>query len=77
MGLLYNLQRHVFRFIGDIKWSGIKRPFWLTFNGAGYGLKGEHYRIVHKIIQPGDILIRRFEGYIDKFLIPHVNPILT
>jgi len=70
MGLLYNLQRYVFRFIGDIKWSGIKRPFWFTVNAVGYGLKGEHYRQVREIIQPGDILIRRFEGYIDKWFIP-------
>lgn len=70
MGLLYNIQRYVFTFIGDIKWSGIKRPFWFTVNGIGYQLKGEHYREVVKIIKPGDILIRRFEGYVDKFFIP-------
>ena len=70
MGLLYSIQKHVFRFIGDIKWAGIKRPFWFTINATGYQLKGEHYRRVMEIIQPGDILIRRFEGYVDKWLIP-------
>jgi len=70
MGLLYNIQKYVFRFIGDIKWSGIQRPFWFTINAVGYKLKGEHYREIVNLIQPGDILIRRFEGYIDKWFIP-------
>ncbi len=70
MKLLYNIQKYVFRFIGDIKWAGIKHPFWFTINATGYNLKGEHYRKVSKIIQPGDIVIRRFEGYIDKWFIP-------
>jgi hypothetical protein len=70
MGLLYSLQKHIFRFIGDIKWSGIAHPFWFTINATGYKLKGEHYRKIINLIQPGDVLIRRFEGYVDKFLIP-------
>ncbi len=70
MGLLYNLQKHVFGFIGDIKWAGWKRPFWFTINATGYKLKGEHYRKLIKRLKPGDILIRRFEGYIDKWFIP-------
>lgn len=70
MGLLYNLQKSVFGFIGDIKWSGWKHPFWFTINATGYKLKGEHYRKLIKKLQPGDIFIRRFEGYIDKWFIP-------
>ena len=70
MDLLYRLQRHVFRFIGDIKWGGIAHPFWFTINAVGYKLKGEHYRKVIQIMEPGDILLRRFEGYIDKWFIP-------
>lgn len=69
MGMLYKLQTHIFRFIGDIKWAGWKRPFWFTINATGYGLKGEHYRKLAKRLQPGDIVIRRFEGYVDKWFI--------
>jgi len=67
---LYKIQKSVFRFIGDIKWSGWKRPLWFTINAIGYQLKGEHYRKIIKKIKPGDILLRRFEGYIDKWFIP-------
>lgn len=70
MGILYSLQKYVFGFIGDIKWAGIKHPFWFTINAVGYRLKGEHYRKIRHLIQPGDIVIRRFEGYIDKWFIP-------
>lgn len=70
MGLLYNLQKYVFEFIGDIKWAGITHPFWFTINATGYKLKGEHYRKLISRLQPGDIFIRRFEGYIDKWFIP-------
>lgn len=70
MKLLYKIQKSLFRFIGDIKWGGITHPFWFTVNAMGYRLKGEHYRTVINLIQPGDILIRRFEGYIDKWFIP-------
>ena len=66
MGLIYNLQKYVFSFIGDIKWSGIAHPFWFTINAKGYQIKGEHYRKLSKKLKPGDIVIRRFEGYIDK-----------
>lgn len=57
-------------FIGDIKWSGIMHPFWFTINAQGYCLRGSDYRNVLKKIKPGDIVIRRFEGYLDKFFIP-------
>lgn len=70
MGILYTLQTHIFRFIGDIKWAGIAHPFWFTINATGYKLKGEHYRKLSQQLQPGDIVIRRFEGYIDKWFIP-------
>lgn len=68
--ILYKVQKTVFRFIGDIKWSGWKRPFWFTINAIGYKLRGEHYRKIIKKLQPGDVLLRRFEGYIDKWFLP-------
>lgn len=66
----YKIQKALFRFVGDIKWHGFSRPFWFTINAKTFRLKGKHYRSVEHIIQPGDILIRRFEGYVDKWFIP-------
>lgn len=66
----FKLKKWVFRFIGDIKWAGLLHPFWFTVNATTFRLKGKHYREVEQIIRPGDILVRRFEGYVDKWLIP-------
>lgn len=66
----YKIQKALFTFIGDIKWSGLCHPMWFTINAKTFRLKGKHYREVEQLIQPGDILIRRFEGYVDKIFIP-------
>ena len=70
MGLIYKIQTAILRVIGDIQYYGWKHPFWFAFKPAGYKLKGEDYRIVKNIIQPGDILLQRWEGWIDKWFIP-------
>ena len=66
----YKVQKFVFTFIGDVKWHGWSRPLWFTINAKTFQLKGKHCRTVEQLIQPGDILLRRFEGYIDKIFIP-------
>lgn len=66
----YKIQKALFTFLGDIKWHGWLHPFWLTINAKSFQLKGKHYRKIEQLIQPGDIIIRRFEGYLDKFFIP-------
>jgi hypothetical protein len=66
----YKIQKALFTFIGNIKWSGFFHPFWITVNAKTFRLKGKHYREVEQLIRPGDVLVRRFEGYLDKFLIP-------
>lgn len=70
MGILYAIEKLVFTFIGDIKVHGWKRPLWFTINARGYQIKGEHYRIFSKLIQPGDIILRRYNDYLDSYLIP-------
>jgi len=64
------MQKALFTFIGNIRWHGILHPFWITINAKTFKLKGRHYRKVEELIRPGDIVVRRFEGYLDKFLIP-------
>ena len=66
----YKIQKALFTFIGDIRWHGLLHPFWITINAKTFRLKGKHYREVEQLIQPGDIVLRRFEGYVDKVLIP-------
>ncbi len=66
----YPLQSAALRFLGDIRWHGVLHPFWFTINAKGYRIKGRHTRDVQSLIFPGDMVIRRFEGYVDKLFIP-------
>jgi len=70
LSLLYRLQKKFFTFLGDIKVFGWKHPLWFEINAHGYKLKGEHYRKLQKLLQPGDILVRRFEGYLSSYMLP-------
>lgn len=70
MSFLYNIQKKLFTFIGNIQYYGWKHPFWFSVSAPGYQLKGEHYRIVRPLLQPGDIVLQRFEGWVDKWFIP-------
>jgi hypothetical protein len=55
---------------GDTQWFGWKHPLWFSVSPPGYRLKGEHYRLIKPVLKPGDILLQRFEGWIDKWFIP-------
>jgi hypothetical protein len=70
MEWFYNLKKYLFTFIGDIKWHGWKHPLWIEINAAGYKLKGEHYREIRDLLRPGDIVLRRFNNYLDSYIIP-------
>ena len=70
MGFLYNLQKYVFTFLGDIKVFGWTHPLWFEINARGYQLKGTLYREIRDLIQPGDIILRRYEGYLSSYMIP-------
>lgn len=67
---LYNLQRKIFTFLGDIKIFGWKHPMWFEINAHGYKIRGEHCRKILKLIRSGDILLRRFDGYLSSYTIP-------
>ena len=68
--LLYRLQRKVFTFLGDIKVFGWTHPMWFGINAHGYKLKGVAYRKLCVLFKPGDIILRRFDGYLSSYMIP-------
>lgn len=68
--IIYRAWSKFITFVGDIKFFGWKRPFFFVINAPGYKLRGEHYRQVIKLIQPGDVLLSRSEQYLDTYLIP-------
>lgn len=56
--------------IGDIKIY--KYPCFLLYNPSEYEYKihGEDLRILQQLVEPGDILLRSYEHYLDGMLIP-------
>ena len=65
-----NVWKKFLTLFGDTQWFGWKHPLWFAVSPPGYKLKGEHYRLIKPVLKPGDILLQRFEGWIDKWFIP-------
>ena len=56
--------------IGDIKL--FRFPFWIVYDPGSYRVKGPECRKVSDLLEPGDILLRRYDGYLDSHFIPGV-----
>lgn len=55
---------------GDIK--VFRFPFWIVYDPGSYRVKGPECRKISNILEPGDILLRRYDGYLDSRFIPGV-----
>lgn len=56
--------------IGDIKIY--KTPCWCLYNPDEYeyNIRGEFIREINNVIQPGDVVLRGYNHYLDSWLIP-------
>jgi len=70
MNIIFAFKRKLFTFLGDIKVSGWMRPMWFTINAHGYKLRGAAYRGLRDLLQPGDIVLCRYDGYLSSYMIP-------
>ena len=61
------LQRFLTVF-GDIK--VFSWPLFMVYDPGSYRVKGQHMREVMNLVQPGDILVRRYDQYLDGHFIP-------
>jgi hypothetical protein len=52
----------------DIKVS--KWPLFMVYRPRNFAIKGNHTREVLKLVKPGDILVRSFNGYLNNYFIP-------
>jgi hypothetical protein len=55
---------------GDIK--VFRFPFWIVYDPGSYRVKGPECRKIADLLEPGDILLRRYDGYLDSRFIPGV-----
>jgi uncharacterized protein YycO len=47
-----------------------KFPFWCIYKPLIHKVKGHEVREVLKVLEPGDILLRRYDGYLNTFFTP-------
>lgn len=53
---------------GDIK--VFRWPMFVVYDPGSYKVRGAHMREAMKRVRPGDILLRRYDSYLDGFFIP-------
>ncbi len=68
MNLINDLKAVFLRIFGDIKI--FKWPMFILYDPGSYQVKGEDMREVIQIIEPGDILFRGYDNYLDGYFIP-------
>ena len=56
--------------IGDVKL--FRFPFWILYDPGSYRVKGPECRKISNLLEPGDILLRRYDGYLDSHFIPGI-----
>lgn len=66
--LSYSLKKKILTIFGDIEFH--RYPLFFIYNPKHYKIKGEDFQAVSTKIQPYDVLLRRFDRYIDNGFIP-------
>lgn len=66
--LKLQLPKWMLKFPGDLYCCW--RPLYFMYKPKFHKIKGEEIRMILNDIKPGDILFRRYEGYLDTILMP-------
>lgn len=64
----YELASKFLLFFGDIKI--FRFPFWIVYDPDDYQITGKNVKDIIDIIQPGDIILRGYNRYLDGKFIP-------
>lgn len=67
MGTLYNIKAAIISWFADIR---IYKGGFILFGESSYQLKGDAIREILNLIQPGDILLRRYSHYVGSLMVP-------
>lgn len=68
MNLINQFKAVFLRVFGDIKI--FKTPMFILYDPGSYKVKGENMREVIGLIEPGDMLVRGYDNYLDGYFIP-------
>jgi len=66
--LKYRATKLAIKLFGSIQFH--KYPFWMSFGNTKYKVRGPEQRHVINIMKPGDMIFRRYDGYINSIFIP-------
>jgi len=66
--ILYAIKRMILSIFGDIK--VYRWPFFFIYSPDSFEVKGTHTRETMNIIEPGDIIQRKYVHYLDGYFIP-------
>lgn len=65
---LYKVWSKFLKFFGDIKC--FKHAFWLVYDPDDFEVNGEKVAQICKLLQPGDVILRGYNKYLDGKFIP-------
>lgn len=65
---LYEIKKKVFTIFGDLRLYPY--PLFLLYHPKGYKIKGDSFHKIAANIQTFDVLLRRYDTYLDKAFIP-------
>jgi len=68
MGAFYDLKSGFIGWFGNIKLY--KYPMFIVFGHTAYKINGNDQREILNTLQPGDVLLRRYDHYISGLMIP-------
>lgn len=68
MGFLYKVKSGFIAWFGNITFY--KHPMFILFGHGAYKINGKDQRGILNVIQPGDVLLRRYDHYISGLMIP-------
>lgn len=68
MKFLYAIKRYLLDILGDIKVYCF--PFFMVYDPSTFRVKGYHTRQALNVLEPGDIILRKYVHYLDGFFIP-------
>lgn len=67
MEFLYKVKAKTINFFSDIR---VYKGGIVLFGASSYRIKGNHMRDIINTVQPGDVLLRRYDSYLGTFFIP-------
>lgn len=68
MNVFHSVWKWFLTVLGDIK--VYRYPFFVVYDPTTFRIKGHHTRQAMDVLCPGDIVLRRYDGYMDGWFIP-------